>query len=144
MSQGLPPLPPEISVRRSADPIYMAHGYLTKVPVRAIIPFSDAFTNPATWSVDPFAGSGMTGVAAFMTGRRAALSDISCLGRHIGSNYIDFVDPKELRPSTRQLEDSGGRASNDEEQTGTSLTFVGKRIAGLAHAFERPGQSANE
>ena len=46
MSQGLPPLPPEVSVRRSADPIYMAHGYLTKVPVRAIIPFLEAFTKP--------------------------------------------------------------------------------------------------
>ena len=44
MSRGLPVLPAEISVRRSADPIYMAHGYLTKVPVRAIIPFLDAFT----------------------------------------------------------------------------------------------------
>jgi hypothetical protein len=51
MSQGLPPLPSEISVRRSADPIYMAHGYLTKVPVRAIIPFLEAFTKPGDGSI---------------------------------------------------------------------------------------------
>ncbi|MGH9459786.1 MAG: DNA methyltransferase [Vicinamibacteria bacterium] len=93
----MPALPSEINVRRSADPIYMAHGYLTKVPVRAIIPFLDAFTQPGDVVVDPFAGSGMTGVAAFMTGRRAVLSDISRLGQHIGLNYVNLVDPKRLR-----------------------------------------------
>lgn len=97
MALKLPPLPPEINVRRSADPTYMAHGYLTKVPVRAIIPFLDAFTKPGDLVVDPFAGSGMTGVAAFMIGRRAVLSDISRLGQHIGLNYVNIVDPKALR-----------------------------------------------
>jgi DNA-directed RNA polymerase subunit RPC12/RpoP len=82
----------EIAVRR-ADPIYMAHGYLTKVPVDAIIPFIGAFTEPGDLIVDPFAGSGMTGVAAAMTGRRARLSDISVLGHHIGANYVNLVAP---------------------------------------------------
>lgn len=96
-------LPSEISVRRSADPIYMAHGYLTKVPVRAIIPFLDAFTTPGAVVVDPFAGSGMTGVAAFMTGRRAIVSDISRLGMHIGRNYVNLVDPTALRRIARRV-----------------------------------------
>src|SRR5438093_416793 len=107
MRVDLPALPSEISVRRSADPIYMAHGYLTKVPVRAIIPFLDAFTKPGDLVVDPFAGSGMTGVAAFMTGRRAVLSDISRLGQHIGLNYVNLVDPKALRNTAgRVLQES--------------------------------------
>src|SRR5438445_8348382 len=98
-----PALPSEISVRRSADPIYMAHGYLTKVPVRAIIPFLDAFTKPGDVVLDPFAGSGMTGVAAFMTGRHAILSDISRLGQHIGLNYVNLVDPKALRQTSERV-----------------------------------------
>jgi len=81
----------------------MAHGYLTKVPVRAIIPFLDAFTTPGDVVVDPFAGSGMTGVAAFMTGRRAIVSDISRLGMHIGRNYVNLVDPAALRRIARRV-----------------------------------------
>ena len=92
-------LPSEISVRRS-DPVYMAHGYLTKVPVDAIIPFIEAFTEPGEVVLDPFAGSGMTGVAAMMAGRRAVLSDISRLGQHIGLNYVNLVDQGSLREVT--------------------------------------------
>jgi 16S rRNA G966 N2-methylase RsmD len=74
------------------DPVYMAHGYLTKVPVPAIMPFIEAYTRPGDVVVDPFAGSGMTGVAAAALGRRARLFDISVLGRHVGQNYVNLVD----------------------------------------------------
>ena len=53
-------LPSMVQVRRS-DPVYMAHAYLTKVPVTAIAPFIEAFTEPGDVVLDPFAGSGMTG-----------------------------------------------------------------------------------
>jgi 16S rRNA G966 N2-methylase RsmD len=89
-------MPHHIAVRRSADPIDMAHAYLTKVPVDAIIPFIEAFTQPGDLILDPFAGSGMAGVAAVMRGRRALLSDISVLGLHVGSNYVNLVDPHTL------------------------------------------------
>ena len=74
------------------DPVYMAHGYLTKVPVPAIMPFIEAYTSPDDVVVDPFAGSGMTGVAAAALGRRARLFDISVLGQHIGRNYVNLVE----------------------------------------------------
>lgn len=89
-------LPESVAVKRS-DPVYMAHAYLTKVPVTAVIPFIEAMTEPGDIVVDPFAGSGMTGVAAFATGRRARLFDVSVLGRHIGSNYARLTDSRELR-----------------------------------------------
>ena len=89
-------LPSMVRVRRS-DPVYMAHAYLTKVPVTAITPFIEAFTEPGDLVLDPFAGSGMTGVAALVTGRRALLYDVAVLGRHIGSNYVNLVDAKMLR-----------------------------------------------
>lgn len=85
-------VPELIKVKRS-DPVYMAHAYLTKVPVDAIIPFIETFTRPGDVVLDPFAGSGMTGVAAAATGRRARLFDVSVLGRHIGTNYVNLVDP---------------------------------------------------
>jgi 16S rRNA G966 N2-methylase RsmD len=96
-------LPDLIAVKRS-DPVYNAHGYLTKVPVTAIMPFIEAFTDPGDLVVDPFAGSGMTGVAAAMTGRRSELSDISALGRHIGSGYLNLIDPPTLHASADRAE----------------------------------------
>src|SRR5579864_1495841 len=88
-------LPKDVRASRS-DPVYMAHAYLTKVPVEAIEPFINAFTKPGDVVLDPFAGSGMTGVAAAALGRRGRLFDISALGRHIGSNYVNLVDPVQL------------------------------------------------
>ena len=89
-------LPSELNVKRS-DPVYMAHGYLTKVPIAAIQPYIEAFTSPGDVVLDPFAGSGMTGVAAHTLGRDALLYDVSILGRHIGTNYVRLVDAERLR-----------------------------------------------
>lgn len=88
-------VPEEIKVGRG-DPVYMAHAYLTKVPVPAIMPFIEAHCAPGGVVADPFAGSGMTGVAAVACGRRARLSDISMLGQHIGRNYLNLVEHEEF------------------------------------------------
>lgn len=85
-----------LKVKRS-DPIYNAHSYLTKVPVGAIIPFIEEYTQEGDWVVDMFAGSGMTGVASKMTNRNSVVSDISVLGKHIGTGYVTSVSPSELR-----------------------------------------------
>jgi hypothetical protein len=92
----------EIVVGRG-DPAYLAHAYLTKVPVPAITPFIEAYCPPGGVVVDPFAGSGMTGVAARITGRQARLSDISVLGRHIGSNYLNLVEGDEFTRAARAV-----------------------------------------
>lgn len=94
-------VPEELAVGRS-DPAYMAHAYLTKVPVPAITPFIEAYSKPGDTIVDPFAGSGMTGVAAAMLGRTAKLFDISVLGQHIGSNYVNLVPPINFKSMPRK------------------------------------------
>lgn len=102
-------LPEELVVGRG-DPVYMAHAYLTKVPVTAIIPFIERFTQPGDVVVDPFAGSGMTGAAAAATARRARLFDISVLGRHIGQNYVNLVDAELLRKRAHEAVTAARRA----------------------------------
>ena len=57
-------VPEELVVGRG-DPVYMAHGYLTKVPVPAILPFIEAYTQPGDVVLDPFAGSGMSRSASW-------------------------------------------------------------------------------
>ncbi len=101
---GFPALPSMVAVKRS-DPVYMAHAYLTKVPVAGIVPFIEAFTSEGEIVLDPFAGSGMTGVAAAMTGRRARLFDVSVLGRHIGTNYVNQVSEDHLRKRANEVID---------------------------------------
>ena len=97
-----PPLPDTVAVKRT-DPIYAAHAYLTKIPVTAIIPFIQSFTQPGDTVLDPFAGSGMTGVSAAITHRRAVLRDINVLGQHIGANYVNLVNPERLRSAAAQV-----------------------------------------
>lgn len=92
----------EVAVRRS-DPIYNAHAYLTKVPVTAIEPFIEAFTEPGDVVLDMFGGSGMTGVAAGMLGRRGEVRDISELGRHIGTNYVNLVPCDDFRAEVARV-----------------------------------------
>jgi 16S rRNA G966 N2-methylase RsmD len=83
---------PEMIVAPRTDPIYNAHGYLTKVPVDAILPYINRFTEPGDTVLDMFAGSGMTGIAATILDRNAVLSDISVLGQHIALGYLAKVD----------------------------------------------------
>jgi hypothetical protein len=45
----------------------------------------------------------MTGVAAYITGRNAQLSDISVLGRHIGSNLVNFVSAHKLQTAAERV-----------------------------------------
>jgi 16S rRNA G966 N2-methylase RsmD len=88
---------PDIIRAPRTDRIYNCHAYLTKVPVAAILPFLEQFTRPGELVLDPFAGSGMTGLAAAMEGRRALLADISVLGWHIARGYLTEVGPSALR-----------------------------------------------
>ena len=101
-------VPPVVRVKRS-DPAYMAHAYLTKVPILAIEPFLRAYTRPGNLVLDPFAGSGMTGIASAVLGRRAVLYDISVLGGHIATNYLNLVEPGELRSAAQAAIDEAKR-----------------------------------
>jgi|SRR5579859_6113976 len=94
---------PETVTAPRTDPIYNCHSYLTKVPVAAIEPFILAFTEPGEIVTDFFAGSGMTGLAAIRLGRRAELSDISKLGRHIATGYSTNVNTSDFQAAAEAV-----------------------------------------
>lgn len=102
MQPDIAQLPSTVTAPRT-DPVYNCHAYLTKVPIPAITPFIDAFCEPGGLVADFFAGSGMTGLAARARGRRAALSDISVLGRHICSGYLAPVAADAFRPAAQEV-----------------------------------------
>lgn len=96
-------LPERIDVTKTSTS-YRAHSYHTKVPPDAIVPFIRAFTRPGETIVDPFCGSGMTGVAALMEGRSALLSDLSPAAVHISRNYTTACDPDEFAEALVRVE----------------------------------------
>ena len=75
---------------------YLAHSYHTKVPPEAITPFIEHYTKPGDVVLDPFCGSGMTGVAAALAGRRAILNDLSPAAIHLAWNHTRPCDPEAL------------------------------------------------
>jgi DNA modification methylase len=82
---------------------YNAHSYPTKIPPDAIEPFIRYYTRPGDVVLDPFCGSGMTGVAAVRTGRRAVLNDLSTLAMHLAYNHCSPCDPEALRVAWGEL-----------------------------------------
>jgi len=114
-SYDRPPFASDIKEGKN-DPIYNAHSYHTKVPPRGIIPYILHYTEPGDLILDPFCGSGMTGVAAQMcatppadileqfpeskerVGPRACiLNDLSPAACHIAYNYNTPVDVEALK-----------------------------------------------
>jgi 16S rRNA G966 N2-methylase RsmD len=95
-------LPETITAPRT-DAVYNCHAYLTKIPIAAIQPFIETFTKSGEVVADLFAGSGMTGLAAAILGRRARLSDISVLGRHIATGYLTNVGAQEFRDAGEKV-----------------------------------------
>jgi len=96
-----------------ASPIYLTHSYPTKVPPEAIETFIAHFTRPGDVVCDPFAGSGMTGVAARRLGRHAALSDLSPLAIHLATNLNRDCPVDELRAASRAVLSSCAEALDD-------------------------------
>ncbi len=71
---------------------------------------------------DGFCGSGMTGVAARMTGRRAILVDLSPAATAIAAAYCVPCDPEELAAGfdtvLRRLQEECGRLYELEDGRG--------------------------
>lgn len=106
-----------------ATPIYNAHSYHTKVPPEGIVPYILHYTDPGDLILDPFCGSGMTGVAAMMCAhppaealrlvpgarpgpRYAILNDLSPAAVHIAYNYCTPVDVNALKAEFARIQET--------------------------------------
>ena len=72
---------------------YDAHTYHTKVPPQGIFEFLNHYLPDGGLVLDPFAGSGMTGVAALVAGNDVILSDLSPAACFIAHNFTESIAP---------------------------------------------------
>ena len=91
---------------------YLAHSYHTKVPPEAIEPFIKYYTEPGDVVLDPFCGSGMTGVAAALCGRRAILNDLSPAAIHLTWNHTRPCEPQALADGFAAVEERVAKRLN--------------------------------
>ena len=106
------------------DRIYSAHTYHTKVPPAGIEQYIRHYTKEGDVVLDPFCGSGMTGVAATSCGRNAILVDLSPSACHIAYNHNVPLDAPALEAAWKGIR--------------TRVRGEIKRLYGTADADGRP------
>ncbi len=109
-SYQIGPLPEMVSAGKNTY-AYDAHTYHTKVPPEAIARLIEYYTEPNDLVLDPFCGSGMTGLAAVRTGRKPILCDLSPAATFIALNYLTPIDAASYLRSVDEIL----AAAHDEE-----------------------------
>jgi len=82
---------------------YDAHTYHTKVPPQAIVRLIEHYAEPGGIVLDPFCGSGMTGLAALRTRRKPVLVDLSPAATFIALNFLTPVDVKKYSKAFQDI-----------------------------------------
>src|SRR5437867_10482034 len=83
--------------------VYDAHTYHTKVPPGGIAQLIEYYMKPGDLILDPFCGSGMTGVAAAPLGRGVLLSDISPAAVFIARHLNSPIDSRRYMMAVREV-----------------------------------------
>ena len=73
------------------------------MPAEAIEPHIEHHTRPGDLVLDPFCGSGMTGLAARRLGRNVILNDLSYGAAHLAWNLWEPCDPRELESAAQAV-----------------------------------------
>ncbi len=85
------------------DPLYEAFSCHTKVPPKAIQAYIEHYCPPNGVVMDGFCGSGMTGLAARLSGRKAVLFDLSPAATAIAAGYTLPVARDDLQAAAQEL-----------------------------------------
>jgi hypothetical protein len=85
---------------------YDAHTYHTKVPPQGIAQVLRKYLPAGGLVLDPFAGSGMTGVAALTTGHDVILNELSPAASFIADRFTSRCDPAALAAAAKAVTES--------------------------------------
>lgn len=82
---------------------YDAHTYHTKVPPQGIAAIISRYLPSGGVVLDPFAGSGMTGVAAHVLGLDFILNELSPAASFIADRYVTSVSPALMQAAVARV-----------------------------------------
>lgn len=82
---------------------YVVHPYHTKVPVSILKDLIEHYTDPGEVVLDPFCGSGSTGLASILTVRHFLISDLSPHAVHIARGYTEHCVPAQIREAQKAV-----------------------------------------
>jgi DNA modification methylase len=82
---------------------YDAHTYHTKVPPQGIAQVIKKYLPSGGLVLDPFSGSGMTGVAARSVGMDVVLNELSPAASFISSCFTSKIDPQYFESGVKEL-----------------------------------------
>ncbi len=96
------PFAADVSVGKNS-PLYEAFSYHTKVPPQAIQAYLEHYCPPGGVVLDGFCGSGMVGLAARLSGRKAVLVDLAPAATAIAAAYCLPVDAPAVAAAAKNL-----------------------------------------
>lgn len=89
--------------KRMSDPIFKSIGYPSKIFYPHIQKYISSYTQSGGVVLDSCAGSGSTGIAALLEGRKAILIDDSPLASNMEYNLLNYVDLQLLDSEYKKL-----------------------------------------
>lgn len=82
---------------------YDAHTYHTKVPPQGIAELLKHYLPQTGLVLDPFAGSGMTGVAAMVLGYACILNELSPAACFFADRFTSYIEPSLFRSGVERI-----------------------------------------
>ena len=92
-------------IYKKSGPIFNAHSYWTKQPIEVVKQYIEKYTSVGDTILDPFCGTGMTGVSSIITNRNFLLSDISHICLHIAKGYCTEYNQEDIEKKLENLFD---------------------------------------
>src|SRR5881628_1794152 len=68
---------------------YGVHPYFTRRPANVVRCYVERYSQPGDLVLDPFGGTGVTAIEAFLLGRRAIQNDLNPFANFIAQNIAD-------------------------------------------------------
>jgi len=108
---------------------YGVHPYFTRRPANVVRAYIERYSSEGDTVLDPFGGTGVTAIEAFLLGRKAIQNDLNPFANFIAESVIDTT----LR-STLPVREAFGRV---EESCAAILTKIEKDIPGAWRLLKR-------
>src|SRR5437879_10412591 len=77
------------AARQEAARHYGVHPYFTRRPANVVRAYIEHYSREGDLVLDPFGGTGVTAIEAFLHGRRAIQNDLNPFANFIAANIAD-------------------------------------------------------